>query len=142
MGMLEGRGYQHVYQPAMLYHNDDVTDPVDRVEEGPAILSQWPIVSTSHALTSSLLPNSIVSYIICASRFAEPLATPAQSRQDEPSPSHTPQPSTVALPPQSPAQSGTQSSPESALHVSHRSRRFGPAANAGRWVQTGCVQYP
>ena len=45
-------GYQFVYQPAMLYHNRDGADPLERVEEGPAIISRWPIVSTDYALLS------------------------------------------------------------------------------------------
>ena len=45
-------GYQFVYQPAMLYHNRDGGDPLERVEEGPAILSRWPIVSSGYALLS------------------------------------------------------------------------------------------
>ncbi|DBA04315.1 TPA: hypothetical protein N0F65_002077 [Lagenidium giganteum] len=43
-------GYQYVYQPAMSYLNSN--DPYERIEEGPAILSKHPIVSTDYLLLS------------------------------------------------------------------------------------------
>ena len=43
-------GYQYVYQAAMSYLNSRV--PYERIEEGPAILSKYPIVATDYLLLS------------------------------------------------------------------------------------------
>ncbi|GMF28144.1 unnamed protein product [Phytophthora lilii] len=43
-------GYQYVYQAAMSYLNSRV--PYERIEEGPAIFSKYPIVSTDYLLLS------------------------------------------------------------------------------------------
>lgn len=43
-------GFQYVYQPAMSYLND--RSPYERIEEGPAIFSKFPIVETDFLLLS------------------------------------------------------------------------------------------
>eukprot|EP00937_MAST-01D_sp_MAST-1D-sp2_P004131 g4131.t1 len=47
-----GPDYQFVYHPAMLYYNRDQADILHREEEGPAILSRWPVRYTDFALLS------------------------------------------------------------------------------------------
>ena len=44
--------YQFVFQPAMLYYNRETADPLERVEEGPMILSQYPIIHSDFVLLS------------------------------------------------------------------------------------------
>jgi endonuclease/exonuclease/phosphatase family metal-dependent hydrolase len=43
---------QFVFQPAMLYYDHDAGNPLTRVEEGPMIMSKFPIVHTDHAILS------------------------------------------------------------------------------------------
>ncbi|RHY30490.1 hypothetical protein DYB32_004279 [Aphanomyces invadans] len=50
-----GTAYQYVYRPAMAYTNDQ--NPLEHVEEGPAILSKHPIVASDYILLSRVVDD-------------------------------------------------------------------------------------
>ncbi|RHX98290.1 hypothetical protein DYB25_005511 [Aphanomyces astaci] len=50
-----GTAYQYVYRPAMAYPNDQ--NPMEHVEEGPAILSKHPILTSDYVLLSRVVDD-------------------------------------------------------------------------------------